>query len=248
MDIIPAIDLRGGKCVRLTRGDYGQEKAYSEDPLAVAKEFQRQGAARLHMVDLDGARTGKPLYFEVARRIATATGLAIEYGGGVRSLEAVQQALANGIDRVILGTAAFKSPGFLAQVLVQYREAVLVSVDVRDGMVQVEGWTAALDIKAEEVVPRLVRQGVAGIVYTDTERDGTLEGVDTTRLSAVLKRAEGIEVQMAGGVRDAGDIRRLLPLAGAGLSAVIVGKALYEGTLDLAEALATARRRADKMQ
>ncbi len=241
MDIIPALDLRGGKCVRLTRGDYTQEKIYAEDPLVVAEEFRRQGATRLHLVDLDGAREGTPRYFDVARQIVESTKLAVEYGGGIRTMDAIEQAMASGITKVIIGTAAFRSPQFLAQALASHRQAVLVSVDELKGRVMAEGWTVALNVDMAEVIPGLVSQGVTGIVYTDTERDGTLEGVETTRLAGVLKCTQGIEVQVAGGVRDAGDIRKLMALSGLGLHAVIIGKALYEGTLKLPEALALVR-------
>lgn len=241
MDIIPAIDLRGGKCVRLTRGDYAEEKVYAADPLAVAESFRQQGAVRLHMVDLDGAREGAPRYFDVARRIVESTKLAVEYGGGIRTMDAVEQAMASGISKVIIGTAAFRSPQFLAQALVSHRQAVLVSVDVRKDRVMTEGWTVELNVNVAEVIPGLVSQGVTGIIYTDTERDGTLEGVEMTRLQNVLEHAHGIEVQMAGGVRDADDIRKLLSLSG--LAAVVVGKALYEGTLSLTEALTLAQEK-----
>jgi len=154
-------------------------------------------------------------------------------------MDAVERAMASGISKVIIGTAAFRSPQFLAQALVSHRQAVLVSVDVRKDRVMTEGWTVALNVNVAEVIPGLVSQGVSGIIYTDTERDGTLEGVEMTRLQNVLEHAQGIEVQMAGGVRDADDIRKLLSLSG--LAAVVVGKALYEGTLSLAEALTIAQ-------
>ena len=244
MDVIPAIDLRGGKCVRLTKGDYSQEKSYSGDPLGTAREFKRAGAGRLHIVDLDGARAGSSGNLEIALAIRKdpETGLPVEFGGGVRTLDDVRRILGAGIEDVMIGTAGFADPELLPAVVRDFGDRVLAAVDVRDGKVVAAGWLKETGLGQDEALEFVAKAGVKRVLYTDTERDGTLEGADAGRLGGVLSRcrALGIGVYFAGGVRDLEDIRRLKGLDQSVLRAVITGKALYEGTLDLSQAISLA--------
>ncbi len=239
MLILPAIDLIGGKCVRLTRGHYDRKTEYSINPVDVAREFKGDGATHLHVVDLDGARTGAQVNLEVVRQIKAATGLHVEYGGGVRTVANIEAALAAGVDRVMVGTAAFTDDAFLAEAVKRWPDRLLVAVDIRGGKVAVRGWHATLDVTLRDAIAMLHGKGVRGVVYTDTERDGTLEGADTGRLTAATEacRELGVFLHFAGGVRDVEDIRRLKAFDANVLRGVITGKAVYEGTLDLAEAI-----------
>lgn len=239
MLILPAIDLIGGKCVRLTRGHYDRKTEYSINPVDVAMQFRKDGATHLHVVDLDGARTGAQVNLEVVRQIKAATGLHLEYGGGVRSIANIESALATGVDRVMVGTAAFTDEPFLAEAVRRWADRLLVAVDIRAGKVAVRGWHATLDLTLHGAIAMLHSKGVRGVVYTDTERDGTLEGADTGRLTAACDacRELGVFLHFAGGVRDLEDVRKLKAYDAATLRGVITGKAVYEGTLDLAAAI-----------
>lgn len=239
MLILPAIDLIGGKCVRLTRGHYDRKTEYSINPVDVAMQFKADGATHLHVVDLDGARTGAQVNLEVVRQIKAATDLHVEYGGGVRSVVNIEAALAAGVDRVMVGTAAFTDEAFLKEAVQRWTDRLLVAVDIRGGKVAVRGWHATLDVTLRDAIAMLHRKGVMGVVYTDTERDGTLEGADTGRLTTAcdICRELGVFLHFAGGVRDLGDIRRLKAYDAATLRGIITGKAVYEGTLNLAEAI-----------
>ncbi len=241
MELIPAIDLLGGEGVRLTRGEYDRKTVYSGDPVGQAVAFERAGAKRVHVIDLSGARAGSPQHLAVVEGIAARTRLAVEFGGGVRTAEDIAAAFRAGARRVILGTAAFRDPALLEEAIERYREAIIVSVDARGAHVMGEGWSVSLSLTVEEAVERLRSQGVREIVFTDTDRDGTLQGVDLGRFRPVLAAARGFAVQFAGGVRDLADVRALKALEAEGLGAVIAGKALYEGTLELAAGLAVAR-------
>lgn len=242
MEVIPAIDLRGGKCVRLTKGDYSREKSYSGDPAATAREFKRAGATRLHIVDLDGARDGRPANLEVAVSIRRdeQIGLPVEFGGGVRSLEDIRRVLSFGIDDVMVGTAGFADPELFPAAAREFGDRILAAVDVRAGRVVAAGWLKDTGLAADAAIELVAEAGVKRILYTDTDRDGTLEGADAGRLAAVIARcrALGLGVHFAGGVRDLADIKRLKELDQTVLRAVIAGRAIYEGTLDLAEAIA----------
>lgn len=253
MLVIPALDLRGGRLVRLWQGDYARETVYADDPVAVAQAFAAAGAPRLHVVDLDGARAGRPVHRELVLRIAAAVPVPVQVGGGIRDAAVATAYLEGGVAAVILGTAAVRNPEQVADVARRYPGRVLVSLDLRDGRPAVEGWTAVAQVEqpalpgtprggaapaAAPLAPLLARlreAGVAHLVVTDTGRDGTLAGVDPAVFRPFL--AAGFHVIAAGGVRDAADIERLRE---AGLWGVIAGRALYEGTLDLATALAVA--------
>lgn len=254
MLVIPAIDLRGGRCVRLVQGDYGRERVYDDDPVAVARAFAAAGAPRLHVVDLDGARLGRPTQRELITRLAAQVPVPVQVGGGIRDAGTAEGYLDAGVAAVIFGTAAVRQPAVVAQVTRRYPGRVLVSLDLRGGQLAVAGWTettppagapspagqsdggASLGPGLQALLDRLAAAGVGELIVTDTQRDGTLEGVDPQRFRPFV--TAGFRVIAAGGVRDVEDIRRLRQ---AGLWGVIAGRALYEGTLDLPAALAAAR-------
>ena len=232
---IPAVDIRGGRCVRLVQGDFLREKRYAEDPAEMARHWAEQGARRLHVVDLDGAREGVRANAAVIRRLLGAVSVPVQVGGGIRSLETAKALLAEGADRVVIGTRAAENP----QGLKQWIEAVgperlVVGVDARDGRVATHGWLNLTDLSATDFCERLARIGVHRVVYTDVGRDGLLTGpnVETTReISKILA------VIASGGVSN---LEHLQALAEAGAEGAIIGTALYEGRLQLADALAAA--------
>ena len=247
MLVIPAIDLMDGKCVRLEKGDYARKTEYSDDPAGCAEKFAEAGATLIHVVDLDGARAGSPRNLGVAARIKRLTGLRIEFGGGLRDLESVREAFQAGMDSVILGTAAHADPAFLAGAVGAFGGQVLVAVDDRAGQVAVKGWSATVELRCEDAIRNVAAARVKGVVYTDTARDGTLGGVDAGRLAGIVALSGecGLFLHFAGGVRDIADINRLKDLDADAdaqvLRGVIAGKAIYEGTLDLAQAIRQAR-------
>lgn len=238
MLVIPAIDLLGGRCVRLHRGRYEEETVYSDAPAEVAREWVRQGARRLHVVDLDGARAGRPVHLDAVREIAAAAGVPVQLGGGLRSLDDIAAALAAGADRVLLGTRAVADPGFLGEAAARHPGRVLVSLDVRGGRVAVAGWLKTSPLTLDAALDRLSALDLREIVVTDVERDGTLAGVNPDLVRQAARR--GFRVIAAGGVSTIEDIRALKALEPEGLVGVIAGKALYAGTLSLPEALAAA--------
>lgn len=239
MIVIPAIDLRGGRCVRLTRGRYDQEKVYADDPAGTAERWIAQGARRLHVVDLDGARAGRSVNLAAVAEIAAAAGdVPVQLGGGLRRAEDIEAAMAAGADRVILGTRAVGDPAFLREVTARFPGRILVSLDVRGGEVAVAGWLEASSLSFDEALADLSRAGVTEIIVTDVERDGTLQGVDPALVRQATER--GFSVLAAGGVGSLEDIALLKDLEPAAPAGVIVGKALYEGRLDLARAIALA--------
>jgi phosphoribosylformimino-5-aminoimidazole carboxamide ribotide isomerase len=234
--LIPAIDLRDGRAVRLRQGDFARETVYAEDPLAAAREFARAGASRLHVVDLDGARSGEPANVEHLRRIASELAIPVQYGGGLRTLDAVVGALEAGADRVVLGTAALSDERFLDDVLRRAGGRVAVAVDARAGKVSVAGWAEWTGAHAEATVERLAKSGVTRLVYTAVERDGMLAGPDLEALRRVANVAgEGTRIVYSGGVSSLDDLRSLSGLRLAGLEGVIAGRALYEGRFTVAE-------------
>jgi phosphoribosylformimino-5-aminoimidazole carboxamide ribotide isomerase len=239
--LYPAVDILGGRAVRLLRGDFDQSREYAGDPLAAASAWVEQGARRLHVVDLDGAREGGPVNLEQLRRIAgelAGRTELIQYGGGLRSAEQVEAALAAGADRVVLGTAAFLSPPTLAEVLASWGERIAVGVDVRGEKVATHGWRERLEMSAPEAVERLAESGVATVVYTNVDLDGTLEGIDVEAVRGIAQAAEGTALICSGGIGALGDLERLAALGLSNLEGVIVGKALYERRFGVAEAQA----------
>ena len=233
MLLIPAIDLRGGRCVRLRQGDYGQETVFSEDPVAVGREFVRQGAIYLHLVDLDGAKEGRPVHLPLIRTLTEAAGVPCELGGGLRQDADLQAAFAVGVDRVIIGTQALKRPEWFAAAAQRFPGKMVLGLDAKEGCVATEGWLEVSSMQAIDVVRRFEKLPLAAVIYTDIGRDGMLSGPNLDALK-VLADSTKLPVIASGGVSNLDDVRRLsrLPLAGC-----IVGRALYEGTLTLREAI-----------
>jgi phosphoribosylformimino-5-aminoimidazole carboxamide ribotide isomerase len=238
VEIIPAIDIRGGRCVRLEQGDYSRETVFGDDPTAAAKRWQAAGARRLHVVDLDGARDGRPRNEDTIRAILAASPVPVQVGGGIRDISAVQRYLDAGADRVILGTTAVKDQTTLVNAIVLFRERLIAGVDARDGIVATEGWTETSNIPATDLVRQLSEMGVARITYTDILRDATLTGPNLVAIRELLEEISDlpslVQVIVAGGISSIDDLRRLaeLPVEGA-----IVGKALYTGDISLNEAI-----------
>lgn len=237
MLIIPAVDLKGGKCVRLIQGQRDREIVYGEEPVEAALHWAGQGAKRLHLIDLDGAFEGIPSHLEVLRKVAHTVDVPIQFGGGIRSPEALDAVLQAGASFVILGTSALRDPDFLTKAATDHPGRVILGIDARDGLVRVAGWEEKEEVSPEELAARFSDLPLAGIIFTDISRDGTLEGFND-EATAALARVAGIPVFAAGGVSRMADIEKLLPLARDGVAGAVVGRALYEGTLDLKEALA----------
>lgn len=236
MDVIPAIDLLEGRCVRLYQGDYQQAQIFSEDPLAVAMQWQEQGAARLHLVDLDGAKQGHPINQAVIAEIAQKLTIPVQLGGGLRDRASVMQSLDAGIDRAILGTIAVENPDLVAQLCREHPGQIAVGIDAREGQVATKGWLETSTIAATELAQQMASLGVTPIIYTDIKRDGTLKGPN---LAALRELATTIEVPViaSGGVSSITDLLNLLALESLGVSGAIVGRALYTGDIELSEAL-----------
>jgi phosphoribosylformimino-5-aminoimidazole carboxamide ribotide isomerase len=237
MEIIPAIDLRGGKVVRLIQGDPARETRYGDDPAAVAAEWERRGAPRLHLVDLDGALGGTPANQEALAAVFRTIQIPAEVGGGIRSLSAVRAVLDLGAAVAVLGTAAIRDPGFLEAACAAFPGRVALGLDARGGLLSVAGWTEATTLRATDLARKASDLPLAAIIYTDIQRDGMLAGPNLAELRAVAA-ATRIPVIASGGVSSVDDIHALKALASVGVTGVIVGKALYDGRLGLEAALA----------
>jgi phosphoribosylformimino-5-aminoimidazole carboxamide ribotide isomerase len=236
--LYPAIDIMGGSAVRLVKGDFAAKKVYDEDPLAAARAWVQAGAERLHVVDLDGARAGSPVNLEHLRRIAEETGVPVQYGGGLRTLAALNDALAAGAQRAILGTAVFTDPDLLERALAEHGpQRVVVSVDVRGGKVATAGWTQTTEVTAAQLVESLHERGVRELVYTNVDRDGMLEGPDLQEVHALAQAVRG-QLLYSGGIGALADLEGLAALDAPSLAGVIVGKALYERRFTVTEARA----------
>lgn len=233
-ELIPAIDLAQGHVVRLTRGEFGSETVYGDDPVRVAKDWLRAGAGRLHVVDLDGAKAGRPVQEAVVAEIAAAVDAPVQVGGGLRSIEACERLLGAGADRVVVGKPAITDEGFLRRALDGFGPRLVVALDARDREVRVAGWQEGTGLDVVETAVRLAAAGVARLLTTDIGRDGTLEGPDAG-LFAEIARAAGIPILASGGVSSTGDLVALSRIDG--VEGAIVGRALYTGAIDLAEAL-----------
>jgi phosphoribosylformimino-5-aminoimidazole carboxamide ribotide isomerase len=236
MHVIPAIDLLDGQCVRLHQGDYDQVTRFSTDPVAQALDWQRQGARRLHLVDLDGARRGEPVNDAVVRAIAAALAIPVQLGGGVRTAERAEELLACGLDRVILGTVALEEPDLVRELARRHPGRIVVGIDARDGRVATRGWLEESTVEATALARRFEGSGVAALITTDIATDGTLTGPNLAFLRAMAE-ASRIPVIASGGIGCLDDLLSLLALAPLGVEGVIVGRALYDGRVDLAEAL-----------
>lgn len=236
MLVIPAIDIRNGKCVRLFKGDFAQETVFSDKPEEVAVKWQEAGARMLHLVDLDGAVERRPMNLETIERILHAVNISVELGGGIRSMENIEEVLKMGVDRVILGSVAVKNPALVEEACKKYKERIVVGIDAKKGIVAVDGWGVSGDVTAGALAKKMVKAGVRTFIYTDISRDGTLSGVNAEE-TAALAKSSGANVIASGGVHSIEDIRRLKALGKMGICGVIVGKSIYTGMLDLREAI-----------
>ena len=236
MYIYPAIDLYEGKAVRLFKGDYAQMTIYSENPAEVAKAFAAAGSRHIHLVDLEGAKIGKPANLATIRKIIEAADLFVEVGGGIRNLETVEQYLSIGVDRVILGTAAVTNPEFLEAALARYGEKIAVGVDIKDGFVAIKGWTEKSELTADAFFEKMQRMGVRTVICTDISRDGAMKGTNR-ELYQALSEKYTIDLIASGGVSTLEDVKALAQM---NLHGAIIGKAYYIGAIDLEKAIEVA--------
>lgn len=243
MILLPAIDILDGKAVRLARGSFDEQTVYDADPVESALRWAGDGARALHVVDLDGARSGAPVNLEHVRRIAARAGVPIQVGGGLRTIDAIEQAIDAGADRVVLGTAAYRDVDLLDEAVARLGDRLVVSVDARDGRLAAEGWIEQTDIPVDSVIERLRARGVRRLVYSSIERDGTLSGPDLDEIRRVARSVRGSFVY-SGGVSTLEDLTALYELRQVNLSGVIVGKALYEQRFTVSEANAALEGRA----
>jgi phosphoribosylformimino-5-aminoimidazole carboxamide ribotide isomerase len=237
MILFPAIDLKGGQCVRLFKGDLQQVTVYNDDPAAQARIFSRQGFEWLHVVDLDGAVSGLPVNRKAVEAILAAVSIPVQLGGGIRNMQMIDSWLSVGVARVILGTVAVKNPALVYEACQKYPGRIVIGIDARDGMVATEGWGETSDLPAVDLALKLEDAGAAAIIFTDIARDGTKAGVNLSA-TVQLARAVKIPVIASGGVHMLEDLRMLLPHSADGIAGVISGRALYDGTLDPRAALA----------
>jgi phosphoribosylformimino-5-aminoimidazole carboxamide ribotide isomerase len=237
--VLPAVDIRGGRCVRLIQGAADQERVYSDDPVEVARGWEAQGARWVHVVDLDGAFAGMPVNADVIGRLIDALRIPVQVGGGVRTLEAVDRLFRHGAARIILGTGAVTSPDFLQEAVRRYAGRIAVAIDARDGKVATEGWVTTTAETVQVVASRLERAGARRIIYTDIGRDGMLAGPNLVAFEAILQVVD-VPVIASGGIAAVEDLTSLRRLEPQGLEGVIVGRALYEGRVRLPDLLAAA--------
>jgi phosphoribosylformimino-5-aminoimidazole carboxamide ribotide isomerase len=232
MILLPAVDIRGGRAVRLRQGDFHQETVYADYPLDAARSFVAAGARFLHIVDLDGAREGEPVNLHHLERIRHELDVPVQFGGGLRSIGSIRRALASGADRVVLGTAAHTDPDFLDEALAAFTARILVAVDVRGGQVSVAGWTHDTEMGGEQVIRRMQQRGATRFAYTNVDRDGMLEGPDSDEVRRVSAAVRG-RFLYSGGISSLEDLVKLRSLRLLNLAGVIVGKALYERRFDV---------------
>jgi len=237
LQLLPAIDLKGGQCVRLRQGRMEDSTVFGDDPVAMASQWVEQGCNRLHLVDLDGAFEGKPMHAEVVSAISKKfPDLPIQIGGGIRTIETVEEYLAAGVSYVIIGTQAVRNPPFVTELCQKFPGHVIVGIDAKNGMVAVEGWAEASTTAADVLAKKFEDQGGSAIVYTDISRDGMMQGVNV-EATANLAKSISIPVIASGGVTDMNDIMRINEVKDSGIEGVIMGRALYEGTITMAEAI-----------
>jgi phosphoribosylformimino-5-aminoimidazole carboxamide ribotide isomerase len=234
-EIIPAIDLQGGKCVRLVQGDFDRSTTYGDDPAAMARRWESAGATRIHVVDLDGAKEGGPRQLAVVGEIVKAVSVPVQLGGGMRTVDDIAAAVDVGVERVMVGTKAIENPSFVDVALARFGERVGIGIDARDGRVAVRGWVDVSDVDAVDLARNMAERGVRTIVYTDIARDGMLIGPNTDAMRKMAEAVPSVAVIASGGVGTPQDI---LDLANTGTVGVIVGKAIYTGNVDLAAAIA----------
>jgi phosphoribosylformimino-5-aminoimidazole carboxamide ribotide isomerase len=236
MDVIPAIDLLNGQCVRLYQGDYGRSQVFNPDPVDMAQQWLQQGATRLHVVDLDGAKQGYPVNLDAIAAIVKAIDIPVQVGGGLRDRSNVKQLLDLGVERIILGTVAVEQPQLVSELAQEFPGQIVVGIDARNGLVATRGWLETSSVKATELAQRMALQGAAAIIYTDIHRDGTLSGPNLEALRELANQIE-IPVIASGGVSSLTDLLSLLALENYGVKGVIVGRALYTGEVNLTEAI-----------
>lgn len=239
MQVIPAIDLRGGKCVRLVQGKFDQETVFGDDPVQMALHWQSLGAARLHLVDLDGAKTGAAQNTKVVARIVDALDIPVQLGGGIRSVETAKLMLDLGVERVILGTSVVLDRGLAGAVIDQFGDQIIIGLDASDGFVATHGWQEVTEIPAVDFALEMESLGASRIIHTDISRDGMMEGVN---LGAMEKMARAVKIPViaSGGVTSIDDIKNLKKMERLGIEGVITGKALYTGSIDLPQAISLA--------
>ena len=240
MIIYPAIDIRGGRCVRLTEGRFDAETVFADDPAEMALKWAGLGAEFLHLVDLDGALAGESKNVPVIQRILKSVSIPVQLGGGIRNLETIEKLLELGVTRLILGSAAVKNPELVAEACKKYPGHIAVGIDAKNGEVAIEGWGQGSGVAATELAKKMASFGVETIIYTDISRDGMLSGVNV-EATAALARACGVPIIASGGVASLDDIRRVKAVEGDGVQGCIIGKAIYTGAVDLKEALALAK-------
>lgn len=234
--IYPAIDIRGGKCVRLKQGDYAQETVYHDDPIEVAKQWEKEGAKWIHLVDLDGAKAGHPVNHMLIGRIAQAVKVPVQVGGGMRTEADVEELLSRGVSRVIIGTAAIEDRAFTKRLLNQHGDRVAIGLDARDGYVATRGWLETSQVKATDLAKELAEQGAKTFIFTDISRDGMMKGPNVEAIVEIAK-VSGQSCIASGGVSKYEDLQKLAEYASSGVSGAIVGKALYTGDIVLSDAI-----------
>jgi len=240
MIIYPAVDIRGGKCVRLYQGEFDKEKIYSDDPFQMAKKWESKGAEFLHLVDLDGAEVGLPRNLEAVKKIVDTVGVPVELGGGIRDMESLEKVLGLGVKRAILGTAIIAEPEFVKNACSKFGDRVAAGIDARGGNVSIKGWKETTELDAIELAMKLKSLGIGRIIYTDILSDGALRGIN---FESFKKMASSVNIPViaSGGVTTSQDLVRLKELEPLGVDGAIIGKALYEGMISLEEAIKTAR-------
>ncbi len=244
MIVIPALDLKEGKCVRLSQGRMDKESVYSEDPIQMAKQWESKGAERLHVIDLNGAITGSPFHQSLIKEIAQSLHIPLEVGGGIRDFKTIQRYIEAGVRWVILGTTAFLNPNFIKEACHQFPGKVILAVDAREGKVAIQGWNEMVPIKAIDSIRQFKDMDLSSIIYTDIERDGMETGLNW-EMTRALARTTSIPVIASGGVSRIEDIEHLLGLETDGIIGVIVGRALYTGRIDLEEAVLLTKRKSE---
>lgn len=240
MIVFPAIDILGGKVVRLEQGRYDRVTTYRDDPLSQALEFAEQGASWVHMVDLDGARDGRPANLHIIERIASDAGLEVQVGGGIRELDTIKRLQSAGASRFVLGTSLVRDPAFVREAVELYGDGIVAGVDARDGQVQIEGWHEGAEVNSAELVAELAGLGLRHLVYTDISRDGMRTGISAGAYRSVAEAA-GFPVIVSGGVSSLDDVREARALGPDIVEGIIVGRAVYEQVFSVEEALAVAR-------
>ncbi len=236
MILIPAIDIKDKKCVRLLKGDYSKETIYSENPLDVSKKWVEEGASLIHLVDLDGALEGSSINFPLIEQIVKSSNCKFQVGGGIRNIDTIEKYLSIGVERVIIGTAAFKDSSFLAKACQLYGERIAVGLDIKDGKIAVSGWNKKIDITMENALLNFKRVGVKMVILTSVDRDGTLEGFNEDLIQSYLKISD-IRMIVSGGVRDSEDLEKISRLKSNNIFGVILGKSLYENRINFSNCI-----------